>query len=92
MIHNKRRQTMKIPFVTFKPMETELDKELRAAFDRVYTRSWYICWTAILFDTDTGILFGGLVWKGQNSFYETEEKLSNSKYYSILLCYKPESF
>ena len=33
---------MKIPFVTFMPMEAELDKELRAAFDRVYTRSWYI--------------------------------------------------
>lgn len=33
---------MKIPFVTFKPMEAELDKELRTAFDRVYTRSWYI--------------------------------------------------
>lgn len=33
---------MKIPFVTFKPMEAELDKDLRAAFDRVYTRSWYI--------------------------------------------------
>ena len=33
---------MKIPFVTFKPLEAELDKELRAAFDRVYTRSWYI--------------------------------------------------
>lgn len=33
---------MKIPFVTFKPLESELDKELRAAFDRVYTRSWYI--------------------------------------------------
>ena len=33
---------MKIPFVTFKPMEAELDKELRDAFDRVYTRSWYI--------------------------------------------------
>lgn len=33
---------MKIPFVTFKPMEAELDKELREAFDRVYTRSWYI--------------------------------------------------
>lgn len=33
---------MKIPFVTFQPMEAELDKELRAAFDRVYTRSWYI--------------------------------------------------
>lgn len=33
---------MKIPFVTFKPMETELDKELRAAFETVYTNSWYI--------------------------------------------------
>lgn len=33
---------MKIPFVTFKPLEAELDKNLRAAFDRVYTRSWYI--------------------------------------------------
>ena len=33
---------MKIPFVSFKPMEAELDKELREAFDRVYTRSWYI--------------------------------------------------
>lgn len=33
---------MKIPFVSFKPMEKELDKELRVAFDRVYTRSWYI--------------------------------------------------
>lgn len=33
---------MKIPFVTFKPLESELDKEIRAAFERVYTRSWYI--------------------------------------------------
>ena len=33
---------MNIPFVTFKPLEKELDKELRAAFDRVYARSWYI--------------------------------------------------
>lgn len=33
---------MKIPFVTFKPLEAELDKEIRNAFDRVYTRSWYI--------------------------------------------------
>lgn len=33
---------MKIPFVSFLPMENELDNELRAAFDRVYTRSWYI--------------------------------------------------
>ena len=33
---------MKIPFVTFKPMERELDKELRAAFTRVFENSWYI--------------------------------------------------
>lgn len=33
---------MKIPFVSFLPMEHELDKEIREAFDRVYTRSWYI--------------------------------------------------
>ncbi len=33
---------MKIPFVSFKPMEKELDKELRAAFERVFDRSWYI--------------------------------------------------
>lgn len=33
---------MKIPFVTFKPLEAELDKKIRDAFERVYTRSWYI--------------------------------------------------
>lgn len=33
---------MKIPFVSFKPMEKELDSELRAAFERVYSNSWYI--------------------------------------------------
>ena len=33
---------MKIPFVTFLPMEKELNAELRGAFDRVFTRSWYI--------------------------------------------------
>lgn len=33
---------MNIPFVTFKPLEAELDKVLRAAFERVYIRSWYI--------------------------------------------------
>ena len=33
---------MKVPFVTFVPMEKELDKELRGAFERVYERSWYI--------------------------------------------------
>lgn len=33
---------MKIPFVTFSPMEKELSNELRGAFDRVFARSWYI--------------------------------------------------
>ena len=33
---------MKIPFVTFLPMEKELNNDLRNAFDRVFTRSWYI--------------------------------------------------
>ena len=33
---------MKIPFVSFKPLEKELDKDLREAFERVYRRSWYI--------------------------------------------------
>ena len=33
---------MKVPFVSFLPMEKELDTELRSAFDRVFTRSWYI--------------------------------------------------
>ena len=33
---------MKIPFVSFLPMEKELNDDIRAAFDRVFTRSWYI--------------------------------------------------
>lgn len=33
---------MRIPFVSFLPMEKELDQELRNAFERVYTNSWYI--------------------------------------------------
>lgn len=33
---------MKIPFVSFKPMERELDTGLREAFERVFARSWYI--------------------------------------------------
>ena len=33
---------MNIPFVSFKPLEKELDTQLRAAFDRVLTNSWYI--------------------------------------------------
>lgn len=31
-----------IPFVSFKPMEKELNTELHAAFERVYDSSWYI--------------------------------------------------
>ena len=33
---------MKVPFVSFLPMEKELGADIRAAFDRVFTRSWYI--------------------------------------------------
>lgn len=33
---------MKVPFVSFLPMEHELNEELRGAFERVYNRSWYI--------------------------------------------------
>lgn len=33
---------MNVPFVSFKPLEKELDTQLRAAFDRVYENSWYI--------------------------------------------------
>ena len=33
---------MEVPFVSFKPMEKELDSELRGAFERVYSASWYI--------------------------------------------------
>lgn len=33
---------MKIPFVSFLPMERELNQDLRAAFEIVFTRSWYI--------------------------------------------------
>ena len=33
---------MKVPFVSFLPMEKELNNVLRGAFDRVFTRSWYI--------------------------------------------------
>ena len=33
---------MKIPFVSFLPMERELGDDLRAAFSRVFERSWYI--------------------------------------------------
>lgn len=33
---------MKVPFVSFKPMEKELDQELKDAFKRVFEKSWYI--------------------------------------------------
>lgn len=33
---------MKVHFVSFVPMEQELDQDIRNAFERVYTRSWYI--------------------------------------------------
>ena len=33
---------MKIPFVSFLPMENELRSEIHSAFDRVFLRSWYI--------------------------------------------------
>ena len=38
----KKRCEMKVPFVSFLPMEKELDSSLREAFDRVLSRSWYI--------------------------------------------------
>ena len=33
---------MKVPFATFRPMEKELEADLRSAFDRVLANSWYI--------------------------------------------------
>ena len=33
---------MKVPFVSFLPMEKELNGELRGAFERVFEASWYI--------------------------------------------------
>lgn len=33
---------MNVPFVSFKPLEKELDAPLRAAFERVFANSWYI--------------------------------------------------
>ena len=38
----QKRIDMKIPFVSFVPLEKELDKELHLAFERVLTASWYI--------------------------------------------------
>lgn len=33
---------IKVPFVSFIPMEKELGNDIRSAFERVYTNSWYI--------------------------------------------------
>lgn len=33
---------MKVPFVSFKPMEIELNEQLKSSFERVFDRSWYI--------------------------------------------------
>lgn len=33
---------MNIPFVSFVPMERELENDIRSAFNRVFERSWYI--------------------------------------------------
>ncbi|MDD3028025.1 MAG: DegT/DnrJ/EryC1/StrS family aminotransferase [Erysipelotrichaceae bacterium] len=33
---------MSVPFVSFLPLEKELDQELKGAFERVFARSWYI--------------------------------------------------
>lgn len=33
---------MRVPFVSFKPLERELDQPLREAFNRVFENSWYI--------------------------------------------------
>ena len=33
---------IRVPFVSFKPLEKEIDRQLRDAFERVYRRSWYI--------------------------------------------------
>ena len=34
--------SVKVPFVSFRPMERGLESALRGAFDRVFERSWYI--------------------------------------------------
>lgn len=34
---------MKVPFVSFRPLERELEEELKEAFERVRGNSWYIC-------------------------------------------------
>ena len=38
----KENKLMKVPFVSFLPMERELNNELHGAFNRVFEKSWYI--------------------------------------------------
>ena len=38
----KERIVMRVPFVSFKPLEKELESQLRGAFERVFENSWYI--------------------------------------------------
>ena len=40
--YERRGRLMKIPFVSFIPMEKELNSGIREAFDRVFSASWYI--------------------------------------------------
>ena len=35
-------QTMRVPFVDFKPLEKAINQELHSAFERVLNNSWYI--------------------------------------------------
>ncbi len=44
MLKRERNEStmMQVPFVSFRPLEREIDKALRDAFERVYQRSWYI--------------------------------------------------
>lgn len=35
-------QTMRVPFVDFRPLENEIKQELHSAFERVLNNSWYI--------------------------------------------------
>lgn len=42
LLNKERLMNVNIPFVSFVPMEKELNNELRGAFNRVFERSWYI--------------------------------------------------
>ena len=42
MMPENREEYMNIPFVSFLPMEKELNQEIRHAFERVFKSSWYI--------------------------------------------------